>query len=93
MGLVAASVQPRPKQAIASYDGPVMRVNDLVVRASYRRHGIGAMLIGRLEELARQEDVVAITLQVHSQNDTAGSFYERQGFRPVQVEMRKDIAP
>ncbi|MGW7684741.1 N-acetyltransferase family protein [Kribbella sp. NPDC054772] len=89
-GLVAGSIRPRPTQAIAPYDGPVMQVNDLVVSASYRRRGIGAMLIGRLEQLAHQDGAVAITLHVHSQNETAGSFYQQQGFRPVQIEMRKD---
>ncbi|MEV4262174.1 GNAT family N-acetyltransferase [Kribbella sp. NPDC049584] len=92
-GLVTGSIRPRPTQAIAPYDGPVMHVNDLVVSASYRRRGIGAMLIKQLEQLAHQDGAVAITLHVHSQNETAGSFYQQQGFRPVQVEMRKDITP
>ncbi|MFG1909754.1 GNAT family N-acetyltransferase [Kribbella sp. NPDC048928] len=90
-GLVSGSV--RPPQAIAPYDVPVMQVNDLVVSASYRRRGIGAMLIGQLEQVAHQEGAVAITLQVHSQNETAGSSYQQQGFRPVQIEMRKDVTP
>ncbi|WP_165553501.1 GNAT family N-acetyltransferase [Kribbella capetownensis] len=93
-GLVAGSIRPRSTQAIAPYDGPLMQVRDfVVVSASYRRRGIGAMLIGRLEQLAHQDGAVAITLHVHSQNETAGSFCQQQGFRPVQVETRKDITP
>ncbi|GAB3433234.1 GNAT family N-acetyltransferase [Flindersiella endophytica] len=91
-GLVAGLLRPKPTQAVANYDGPVMHVNDLVVTGEYRRRGIGALLMKGLEQLASQHGAVAVTLQVHSQNHTAGEFYREQGFRPVQIEMRKDIS-
>ncbi len=55
----------------------------LGVAPGYRRQGIATHLLGRAAGLLRQQDVRAVFLEVAAENQGAGAFYRRQGFRAV----------
>lgn len=91
VGLVSAHLQERPAGGMVRYDGPVAYIGDLVVTGEYRRRGIGALLMEHLELWARRQGAVTVTLYVHDRNHGARALYDRQGFRAVHVQMRKDL--
>ena len=51
------------------------------VRDSFRRRGIGSLLIERAFRVAADEDLPAITLEVRVSNQEAQVLYEKWGFR------------
>lgn len=91
IGFVSGSVRPKPTSGLLRYDGPVLTVADLMVSAEYRRRGLGAELLRRLEEWGTRHGATAVTLNVDDRNQAAQTLYERAGFRRVIVQLRKDL--
>jgi GNAT superfamily N-acetyltransferase len=92
--LVAESdshLRPKPAEGMTRYDGSLVYIGDLIVTADYRRRGVGARLMEQLEKWARDQGAATVTLNVHDRNSAARALYDRQGFRAVHVEMRKDL--
>jgi GNAT superfamily N-acetyltransferase len=91
VGLVGGHLRPPPSEGMTRYDGPMVYVGDLVVTATYRRHGVGRQLMQQLEQWARDHDAATVSLHVHDGNSAARALYFREGFRAVHVQMRKDL--
>jgi GNAT superfamily N-acetyltransferase len=91
VGMISASSRPAPVQGMDRYDGPVVHIGDIVVAEDARRAGVGARLMKAVEEWARANGAATITLQVHTGNTAASALYAQQGFRAVDVRMRKDL--
>jgi len=91
VGLISANLNPKPSTGLDIYTGPVVWIGDLIVTASARRHGIGAMLMIAVEDWARLRQAASITLSMHSGNDAALALYENRGYRSTNVHMRKDL--
>lgn len=60
-----------------------IHINNVAVRAEYRRSGIGKQLLWQLLELGREAGAEVAFLEVRSANLVAQALYERCGFRPV----------
>jgi glucosamine-phosphate N-acetyltransferase len=60
---------------------PQARVNDLVVTEAARGEGIGRMLLGRAEELARARGCFRMALVTASWREGTARFYERHGWQ------------
>lgn len=60
-----------------------LHINNVAVRAEYRRRGIGAALLGRVLDEARRRNANAAFLEVRSANVAAQALYERHGFRAI----------
>ncbi|HVX42242.1 MAG TPA: GNAT family N-acetyltransferase [Mycobacteriales bacterium] len=91
VGLISASSRPAPDQGMDRYDGPVVYIGDIVVSQEARRAGVGARLMAAVEDWARANGAATITLQVHTGNTAASALYAQQGFRTVDIRMRKDL--
>jgi GNAT superfamily N-acetyltransferase len=92
VGVVGGHLRPKPTGGMTRYDGPLVYIGDLVVTTAYRRHGIGRQLMQCLENWARERGAATLSLCVHDRNASARALYQSEGFRPVNVEMRKDLA-
>lgn len=66
--------------AMAGYDGHRGWVYTVAVKPSYRRRGIGAALMARVEEGLRALGCPKLNLQVRASNREAVAFYERLGY-------------
>jgi [ribosomal protein S18]-alanine N-acetyltransferase len=55
------------------------------VRESFRRQGIGSLLIDRAFRVAIDEDLPALTLEVRVSNQDAQQLYEKWGFRSTGI--------
>lgn len=67
---------------------PLLNLHDLVVRADYRRMGIGRSLLSEVEALARRLGCCRVTLEVREDNRRALDLYTSFGFSgsPTQEE-------
>ncbi len=61
----------------------------MFVLPDYRGRGINGRIIDFLTDWARERNLVELRLEVYGQNLPAVKAYERVGFSPVMVEMRR----
>jgi ribosomal-protein-alanine N-acetyltransferase len=66
---------------VALCAGPDWELENIAVRQSLRRQGLGAALLERLLEEARQGGAERVLLEVRASNGAAIRGYERAGFR------------
>ncbi len=64
---------------------PLLNIHDIFVDLSVRGHGIGAMLLYRIEARARDLNCCRITLEVREDNRVARGLYRKVGFDRVVV--------
>jgi [ribosomal protein S18]-alanine N-acetyltransferase len=60
-----------------------LHINNVAVRAEYRRRGIGAALLNQILNEARTRNAKAAFLEVRSANEAAQALYEKSGFRAI----------
>ena len=60
-----------------------LHINNVAVRAEFRRRGIGATLLNQVLDEARQRKANAAFLEVRSTNHVAQALYEKCGFRAI----------
>jgi ribosomal-protein-alanine acetyltransferase len=85
----------RPTRASIVLPGPIagyivaretageLHINNVAVRAEFRRRGIGAALLERILHEARRRKANAAFLEVRSANFAAQALYEKSGFRAI----------
>lgn len=63
-------------------NGFYTKIQSLVVKDDYRRHGVGALLIQSCEEWSRQQKAVLMALNCGNKEERAAAhrFYPRMGF-------------
>jgi ribosomal-protein-alanine N-acetyltransferase len=60
-----------------------LHINNVAVRAQFRRRGYGAMLLGRVLDEARRKRATAAFLEVRNGNSAAQALYQKCGFRAI----------
>ena len=60
-----------------------LHINNVAVRAEYRRRGIGSALLNRVLDEARRRKANAAFLEVRSANLAAQTLYEKSGFKAI----------
>jgi ribosomal protein S18 acetylase RimI-like enzyme len=65
---------------------PLINIHDFVVKAEYRRKGIGKNLLTTIEEVAKERGCCKITLEVLMGNKNAINLYRNFGFDNYQLE-------
>ena len=66
-------------------------VEGIVVKSEFQNHGIGRILMGKIQEWAIVKGALSIELNVYEFNETAISFYERLGYQTFSRKMSKEI--
>lgn len=66
--------------AIKRHDGAVGEVKRMYTRPSHRGRKIGAMIVERIEALARAEGLKRLVLETGDRHPAAWTVYERAGF-------------
>lgn len=74
--------------AMGGYDGHRGWVYAVAVKPSYRRRGIGAALMARVEKALSNLGCIKLNLQIRSGNEAAVQFYEHLGYT---VEQRTSM--
>jgi len=66
-------------------------VEGIVVKSGFQNHGIGRILMDKMQEWATTKGAASIELNVYEFNETAISFYERLGYQTLSRKMSKEI--
>jgi len=66
-------------------------LDSIVVKAGYQQHGIGRMLMDKMQAWAIEKGATSIELNVYEFNETAISFYEKLGYRTLSRKMSKEL--
>jgi diamine N-acetyltransferase len=66
-------------------------VDGIGVKAGFQNHGIGRILMDKIQEWAIEKDAISIELNVYEFNRTAISFYERLGYQTFSRRMSKEL--
>jgi ribosomal-protein-alanine N-acetyltransferase len=82
-----------PSGELAGYAGLWHIVNEghitnIAVDSSFRRMGVGSMLVEALIKLAREREMIGLTLEVRTGNAAARGLYEKYGFKPEGIRKR-----
>jgi len=70
-----------------------VHINNVAVRDSYRRRGIGQFLLSQIVDQAKKEGGSVAFLEVRAGNRPAQALYEKCGFRPVSRRRNYYSAP
>ena len=66
-------------------------VEGIVVKSGFQNHGIGRILMDKMQEWATAKGAASIELNVYEFNKTAISFYERLGYQTLSRKMSKEL--
>lgn len=64
-----------------------VHINDLVVHESFQRQGIGRLLMQRVHELAQEQGMTDVELDVYEFNVPARTLYEHLGYETMRRTM------
>ena len=70
--------------------GRVGHVEDVVTDDAARGRGLGRAMLGRIAEIAHARGCYKVILDCAEKNS---SFYEKNGYRRAEVQMRLDVDP
>ncbi|MFB0919929.1 MAG: GNAT family N-acetyltransferase [Oscillospiraceae bacterium] len=68
-----------------------MYVSVVQIDAAYRGYGLGTKLLNAVENEARKESLLALYIHAEAYNQGAIRLYEREGYVPERVQLRKPI--
>ena len=71
---------------------PLVNIHDIAVHPDFRGHGVGRLLLEKVDEVARDKGCCKITLEVLSGNDRAKAVYEKAGFSAYELDPEKGQA-
>ena len=66
-------------------------ISDLVIEENHRRQGIGSMLMDKIKQIAKENNVDRIQLNVNALNSGAIELYEKLGFTPELIKMEYSV--
>ena len=66
-------------------------VDGIVVKSGFQKHGIGKVLMDKMQEWAIARGAASIELNVYEFNETAISFYERLGYQTLSRKMSREL--
>jgi ribosomal protein S18 acetylase RimI-like enzyme len=82
----------RPVGLLIAFEGfstfagkPLLNLHDIYVDPDYRRRGVGMLLLGEAETIARQRGCCKLTLEVLSGNAPAQAAYREFGFQEYEL--------
>lgn len=70
-----------------TYAQRLVHIDQISVNPAYKRHGCGTALIEAAMELARNEDMQRVSLDVWNFNQVAQAFFQQQGFQAFVLRM------
>jgi ribosomal protein S18 acetylase RimI-like enzyme len=79
VGIVRATVRERPFYT-PEKEGVIL---DIYLLPLYRRHGVGEYLLAETTRRLAELGAGIVTAEFPNQNEIAGKFYAKRGFRPI----------
>ncbi|WP_075185195.1 GNAT family N-acetyltransferase [Teredinibacter haidensis] len=67
------------------YLKPILNLHDVFVVDAWRGKGVGGLLLGKTEEIAKNMGCCKLTLEVLNNNLSAKALYNKNGFNPYRL--------
>lgn len=90
VGYVIAKILHKPESALTKASQCV-HVDEFCVAPSHQNHGHGSALMEAVYNLAREQNIRRITLDVWAFNTQALQFYEKRGFAPFMQRLETHL--
>lgn len=90
---IVGSGSVREKRVAAYFDPPLVAwLGFMYVHPDFRGRGVNGLIMDYLVDWARRRDLFELRLSVYAENDSALRAYEKRGFSPLLLEMRRPLA-
>ena len=66
-------------------------IDNILVKSGFQNHGIGKLLMGKIQEWSITKGASSIELNVYEFNSSAISYYERCGYKTFSRKMHKNL--
>lgn len=86
VGYVLCNISHREEHTFA-YAWTMLYVDQMGVKPDYQRQGVGAALMDKVRDIAREHNIKRIMLNHWGFNNKAHAFYEKQGFETYNYRM------
>jgi len=70
---------------------PLCVIGDMMIEESYRKQGIGELLIEEAKKMAKEFSVNKLMLNVFAKNQIAYQYFKQQGFEDTMYRMTKTV--
>ena len=86
-GKLALAIRAWPLMWVKEVSRDEYLVANLAVRSRYRGKGAGSVMLGYVEEVAREAGFTKVALRVAIENQAARILYERMGYKTVSIHL------
>jgi|688.fasta_scaffold414758_2 ribosomal protein S18 acetylase RimI-like enzyme len=90
VGYVMILIKKIPENAF-HYSMQIIHIDQIVVAEAYKRVGVGAMLLNKVEEFSKEMKVNRIELDHLNNNSIAKTFFHSKGFLPYRSKLIKHL--
>lgn len=78
-------------RTIVRYPKPIAELDELFVVEEFRQHGVGKMLMDKIEEVAKEKDCYRIYIASADRFEVAHNFYQRIGYTKYGLHFYKNL--
>ena len=86
-GKFALAVRAWPLMWVKEVSRDEFLLGNLAVRSRYRGKGAGSIMLGQVEEVAKEAGYAKVALRVAIENQAARKLYERMGYKTVSIHL------
>lgn len=89
-GITVGYIAAAPKE-FGYRNSKYLEIENMGVIPDFRSKGVGRELVGKCVEIAKQKGYQKVYVNSYSENVRAINFYEKSGFKKIDVSLEKDI--
>ena len=89
VGYLAGSVYH--DETYSYYEGLTAELDNMFIKEDYRKFGIGSKMMNAFLDWTKKENAKRVLVTASIGNDNTVKFYEKHGFKKLNVTLRKDI--
>lgn len=90
VGYVMILIKKIPENAF-HYSMQIIHIDQIAVAEAYKRVGVGAMLLNKVEEFSKEMKINRIELDHLNNNSIAKTFFYSKGFLPYRSKLMKHL--
>ena len=89
VGYLAGSINE--EGAYSYYEGKTAELQNMFIMPNYRKFGVGSKLIYEFENWSKENQVKRMMVTASIDNEVAQRFYRKNGFKNINVTLKKEL--